>query len=416
MAAKFKKHKSKSLQPKVILEKLDSIKTVVDGTVTFSSFEFQDVKAALESMIDFPEAAKDLNKSHLVSNAIWVAAKAQKTEESAFIKQVNLCIKKELAKRPSTYYVLTSVSISNIGLRKIELDGCLFKFYKSNFPRKFKNRKDPILARTRGVKEVKSVESIGYTKVVIETTANSEQIAVSKGLRALDQLRSLYSLFLNNVSESIGNEWEPINKIRLGEYHTVHKEDGSVYPDMLWYDPTYKYTSPASSQHIGNIVKNVKYIIGKLAKLHYAYRGVVNESLLRYVRAFDEQNQNVAVMRAWGALEGIAAPKESNCDSVTRRCAFLFDEPEYHKQILEHVREYRNRNVHAGEESNTAKIQGFQIQRYFKQLILFHVYHVGHFDKISEANAFLDMPTCHTKLLSSRKLIQKAIKFRGYDS
>ncbi|MEZ9189163.1 hypothetical protein AB4133_07540 [Vibrio sp. 10N.286.52.F8] len=411
MAAKFKTNKS--LQPKVILEKLDSIKTVVDGKVSFSSFEYHDAKAALESMIEFPKAAKDLNKSRLVSNAVREAAKASVIEESAFIKQVNQCIKDEFSSRPNTYYVLTSVSISNVGIRKIALDDCLFKFYKTNFPRKFKNRKDSILSKNSGSKEV---ESLGYTKIVIEITAKSEQVAVSKGLRALDQLRSLYSLFLNNIAEHIGNEWEPINKMRLGEYHTVHREDGTIYPDMFWYDPTYIYTSPVSSQHIGNIVKNIRYIIGKQKKLHHTYRALLNESLLRYVRAFDEQNQNIAVMRAWGALEGVAAPKESNCDSVTKRCAFLFDEPEYHKQILEHVREYRNKNVHAGEESNTAKNHGFQIQRYFKQLILFHIHHAGHFDRISDANAFLDLPTNKTKLLANHKIIQKALQFRGYKS
>ncbi|MCV3265220.1 hypothetical protein OGZ01_32380 [Vibrio harveyi] len=115
-----------------------------------------------------------------------------------------------------------------------------------------------------------------------------------------------------------------------------------------------------------------------------------------------------------GALECVAAPSESNCDSVTRRCAFLFEEHEYHKQILEHVREYRNRNVHAGEESKAAKNHGFQIQRYFKQLWLFHIHNVGNFDEILDANRFLDLPTSKVSLLDNQKIIKKALKFRGY--
>lgn len=402
--------KNKSLKPKVILEKIDSLKKVVDGNVTFSSFEYHDAKAALESMIDFPNAAKDLDKGLLVSKAIWDVVKAPITEEKAFIKQINQNIRDELTTRENPYFVLTSMSVANIGTRSVRLDDCLFRFYQSKFPTKFNNRKPQMLSRSN----IEETDSLGYTKVVIELSAKSEQLAVRKGLRVLDQLRAMYCLFLNNSNESIGNQWEPINRVRLGEYHTVHREDGTIYSDMHWCDPTYKYARPASSGDISIIVKNIKYLISRLERLDRKYKDTLVESLLRYVRAFDEQNQNTAVMRAWGALECVAAPNESNCDSVTKRCSFLFDEHEYHKQILEHVREYRNRNVHAGEESKAAKSHGFQIQRYFKQLLLFHIHNAGNFDEIQDANRFLDLPTSKVTLLDNQKIIKKALKFRGY--
>lgn len=408
MRASWKKNKS--LNPSIILEKIDSLKKVVDGNVTFSSFEYHDAKAALESMIDFPNAAKDLDKSLLVTKAIWVVAKAAITEANAFINQINQNIRDELATRENKYFVLTSISVTNIGIRSIRLDDCLFRFYQSKFPTKFNSRKSQILPKST----VEEAESLGYTKIVIELSAKSEQLAAKKGLKVLDQLRAMYCLFLNHSNEFIGNQWEPINRVRLGEYHTVHREDGTIYPDMFWYDPTYKYARPVSSGDISIIVKSIKYVITRLGKLDRKYKDTLIESLLRYVRAFDEQNQNTAVMRAWGALECVAAPNESNCDSVTRRCAFLFDEHEYHKQILEHVREYRNRNVHAGEESKVAKNHGFQIQRYFKKLLLFHIHNAGNFDEIQDANRFLDLPTCKVSLLDNQKIIEKALKFRGY--
>lgn len=104
---------------------------------------------------------------------------------------------------------------------------------------------------------------------------------------------------MNHSNEFIGNQWEPINRVRLGEYHTVHREDGTIYPDMFWYDPTYKYARPVSSGDISIIVKSIKYVITRLGKLDRKYKDTLIESLLRYVRAFDEQNQNTAVMRAW---------------------------------------------------------------------------------------------------------------------
>jgi len=103
------------------------------------------------------------------------------------------------------------------------------------------------------------------------------------------------------------------------------------------------------------------------------YKKVLNDALLRYVRALDEKDHNSAFIRLWGALESIAAPSESNYESITRRCAFLFKEAEYHKQVLEHLREYRNKSIHAGDQSERAKTFCFQLQYYFRELILFQI-------------------------------------------
>ena len=410
LQAKWKK--SKSLKPKVILDKIDSLVTVSNGTTSYSSFEFHDAKTALESMINFPLVARYLDKNKLISSAIREVANNKPSDPRIFIDQISTNIREVLEKRNNQYFLLTSISISNIGIRFIKLNDCVIKFYKSSFPRKFKGR-DSLIKNKRNCSEI---ESLGYTKVVIELSAKSEEMAAAQALRILDLFRSMLNLFSNNISEYIGNEWNPINKIRLGEFHTVHDSTGKVYADMFWFDPSYSVASVYVSNNIPIILKNVKFIITNLEKSGRRYKSILTDGLLRYVRSFDENNQNVAVMRAWGALETIAAPNETNCDSVTRRCSFLYEEHEYHKQILEHLREYRNRNVHAGEESKKAKNHGFQIQRYFKGLLLFHISNVGYFSDIEEANKFLDLPADKSSLLKRQKLLKRAFSFRGYDA
>ena len=410
MQAKWKK--SKSLKPKIIFEKIDSLVTVSNGTTSYSIFEFHDAKTALESMIDFPLIARDLDKNKLISSAIWEVAKNKPSDPQVFIKQISANIREALAKRDNQYFLLTSLSISNIGIRYIKLNDCIIRFYKSSFPRKFKGRNSLVKEKRNSAE----VESISYTKVVVELTAKSEEIAAGKALRVLDLFRSMLNLFSNDTSEYIGNQWNPINKVRLGEFHTIHNDAGEAHVDMFWFDPSYSPATPYISNDIMIIIKNVRFIISNLPKLGRKYESILTDGLLRYVRSFDEQNQNVAVMRVWGALETIAAPNESNCDSVTRRCSFLYKEHEYHKQILEHLREYRNRNVHAGEESKKAKNHGFQIQRYFKELLLFHICNAENFSNIEEANRFLDLPANKSSLLRNKKLIKKALSFRGYDA
>lgn len=408
MSAKWKKNKN--LKPSVILEKIDSLKQIVDGRLQFTGFEHDDAEIALESMIEFSEIAEDLDKPKLISSTLWEVARCHsRTDEKTFMSKLNEKIKAEFAKRENTYYLLTSLSLSNIKIRKFDLNGCTIRFYKSKFPSKFKGRN----ALVRSKLPNSLVDTSNYTKVVLEIRAKSEYIAVSKALKALDLFRSFFSVFCNSKSELFGNSWEPINRVRLGEYHTLHDSSGDVYPQTFWYDPSFV---KAINYRIPNdiVMKNVKFIDKSLSKLTKRYKAIIIDGLLRYVRALDERNQNIAMLGAWGALESVSSPNESNGDSVTKRCSFLFEESTYHKQILEHLREYRNRNVHAGEESTKAKQYTFQVQEYFVQLILFHARRAGTFDSLDDANRFLDLPTGKSALLKSQALINSAIKFRCY--
>ncbi|WP_193005809.1 hypothetical protein, partial [Psychrobacter namhaensis] len=273
-----------------------------------------------------------------------------------------------------------------------------------------KGRKS-LISESRANKEI---ESNGYIKVVIEIEAKSETIAANKAMKALDILRSFFCIQCNSFSEIIGNEFEPINKIRLGEFHTLHNASGNVFENSFWYDTSCSKAKVYVFRDERNTVKNVRNIVNIFSKFDKQYKSIISDSMLRFVRAFDEKNQNIAILRAWGALEALAAPNESNCDSVTTRCAFIFEEYEYHKQILEHLREYRNRNVHAGQESEMAKTYGFQIQKYFKQLFLFHIRQQGNFKSIDEANKFLDLPADKDKILHLQSIVEKSISFRGY--
>ncbi len=402
--------KNKSLKPNVIFKKIDDNKTVVDGKVSFSGFEYHDAIVALETMINFPPIADDLDKDALVKKTVWKVAKEPKIELQQFISELDKNIRLELAKRNNIYYLLTSLSLTDLHVRKIVFQDCIFNFYKNDFPGKFKGR----VSLIKKHKPHNEVETQSYTKVVIELKAKSESIAANKAMKMLDLLRSLLVIYSNSSAEIVGNNWEPINKIRLGEFHTVHDDSGDIFDKTFWYDPSFSKSKPHVIKNEKAVIKNVRAIINRLSKFERRYNSILCDGLLRFVRAFDEKNQNIAVLRVWGALESVAAPNESNCDSVTTRCSFLFEDYEYHKQILEHLREYRNRNVHAGQESATAKSYGFQIQRYFIQLFLFHIRQQGDFDSIEDANKFLDLPADETKLMFLKKMVYKSLKFRGY--
>ncbi|WP_199506777.1 MULTISPECIES: hypothetical protein [unclassified Psychrobacter] len=402
--------KNKNLKPSVILKKIDNEKKLENGRVSFSGFEFQDAIVAIESMINFPIIANDLDKHTLIQKTVWQAAKNTKIEPDKFLSILKDNISIELNKRNNTYYLLTSLSMRLSHTRKISFENFNFRFYKDNFPKKFRGRKNLISENRDNIE----TESDGYTKVVVELEAKSETIAANKAVKALDILRGFFCIQCNSFSEIIGNESESINKIRLGEFHTLHNASGEVFEQSFWYDPSYSKAKVYLFRDEKNVVKNIRSIINIFSKFNKNYRNIMSDSILRFVRAFDEKNQNIAILRAWGALEALAAPNESNFDSVTTRCAFIFEDYEYHRQILEHLREYRNRNVHAGQESAIAKTYSFQVQRYFRELFLFHIRRQGDFESIEEANRFLDLPADKDKIFYLKSMVEKSISFRGY--
>ena len=405
MKAKWKNNKN--LKPRVILAKLESIKNVSeDHRLSFPLFEYKTAMAALQNMVLFPDKTNSLNHESLVSTAIDNIAKNTALTESNVITEINSIIKTELATREHKYHMLTSISLKKPYPSKlIKIEDCQIRILGFNYPKKYTGRKTLI----NKYNKIKKGTSTNYAKVIVSVKAKSAKGAATAAFRALDIQRSIWCLFGNFLNEQWGNEWNPINKIRLGETHTIHKDNGKIATNEFWYESNFVEAKLFADRDPKEYSKYCKWTLNKLNKL--PYKEELKNAMLRYVRALDERDQNVALIQLWGALEAIASPSGANYDLVTRRCAFLFKENDYHKQVLEHLREYRNRSIHAGDQSEKAKINCYLLQYYFKELVLFHLNFSGEFSSLNEANSFLDLPSNKKDLENKKQLIDKAIKF-----
>ncbi len=398
--------KNKNLNPDIILSKIDSIKTVSeDKKVSYSGFEYQDAMAVLVNMVNFPSHCDGLNHESIVSKAVSEIAKDHTLEKNKVMEKINNIVKEESATREHKYHLLTSISLSKpYPLKEIVIEEARVRIIGSDYPKKYSGRSELI---NRHSNIAKTPEN--YAKVIVSLKDKSVKGAATKSLRVLDILRSFWCLFGNSSMEIFGEQWRPINKVRLGSAHTVHKDSGKVASDNFWYEPNFSSATVFKPQKTDVYAGNCKWALKKLEDIPYGM--TLKDALLRYVRALDEKDQNVALIRLWGALEVIAAPSEANYDLVTRRCAFLFAEHTYHKQVLEHLREYRNSNVHSGDQSEKAKSNCYQLQFYFYHLMLFHLRNEGEFSSLDEANSFLDLPTKKETLQNRKRLIEKAINF-----
>lgn len=398
--------KNKNLNPDIILSKIDSIKTVSeDKKVSYSGFEYQDAMTVLVNMVEFPRHCDGLNHESIVSRAVSNIAKDFTLEKNNVMDEVNRIVKSASATREHKFHLLTSISLSHpFPLKEVVLEEARIRIFGSDYPKKYSGRNE-LISRHSGIAGTPK----NYAKVIVSLKEKSVKGAATKSLRVLDILRSFWCLFGNSSMEIFGEQWKPINKIRLGSAHTVHKDSGKIASDNFWYEPNFTSATIFKPQKPDIYSNNCKWALKKLADISYSM--TLKDALLRYVRALDEKDQNVALIRLWGALEVLAAPSEANYDLVTRRCAFLFAEYDYHKQVLEHLREYRNSNVHSGDQSERAKSNCYQLQFYFYRLVLFHLKNQCEFSSLDEANSFLDLPTKKETLQNRKRLIDKAIKF-----
>lgn len=408
MQIKWKK--GNRFNPGVILKRIDGIRTVTpEGKVSFTGFDLDYCLPALHSMLDFPLVASETDISTLVWRGL-AKVKEELTPES-FLIAINEELKSRLATREQTYNLLTSISLDSRDVpKKLKINGAEINFLSGDYPAKFSSRNE--LLRTHRV-PVPSPPTT-YCYVVIKVKAKSNASAVNKSLRSIDLIRAVLCSMSNpQMQLAFGNAAiSPINVIRLGSIHTLHLADGTPATDTVWFEPGFKEASIFRMDDS----EIIKYSLKALRQIASSfYNKILIASLIRFVRALDESDPNTAFLRLWGALEMLATPGQGQADysKLVQRCAFLFKDTEFNRQLLEHLREYRNANIHAGEESEQARTHCYQLQLYFVALLRFHWGNAKFFQSLDEANMFLDLPVDGKELVRRSQLINKALRLRN---
>lgn len=397
----------KKFKPSLILERISSVRTVnPEGGPSAYGFELENCLPVLQSMLEFPSAAEDLDTNSLV----WIGlnkVRDQLTPDS-FLRAINEELSKRLATKENVYLFLTSISIDNRDIpRKLIIDDVEISFLPGDYPIRFKSRIELLRADDSPV----TPEPRNYCRLIAKVKAKSPTAAVSKALRAIDLQRALWCLMGNpRIQIVLGDTGlAPINVVRLGSLHTLHLSDGNPAFDGFWSEPGFKETKIFRLNKPNVVRSNSQWTLRQISLSKYG--GCLSTALLRFVRALDESDANTAFLRLWGALESLSTSGGGNNDSVVSRCSALFRDSDFHRQVLEHLREYRNASVHAGEESDNARIHCYQLQLYFVNLIWFHLRSAKFFRSLDEAKSFLDLPMDKEKLQRQLKLIRKAQRF-----
>jgi hypothetical protein len=415
MTIKWKKRKG--LQPQVLLHKIESGKTLHSpgdlplglggARVSFSGREYHDSFAALLSMIDLPQNLSHLDLDVILSDAVSKVASESTLTDEKVMDKINELASMLLRRREKEWKIVTSISISKkLPFKRLTIESARISLFEGEYPAKYASRLDVI-------KEPLMSEHDNYSKVIISIKAKSARGAANKAFRVIDLARAIISLIVNPEMEFFGNQLQPINKVRLGEVHTLHEKTGVEHEGEFWFEPNFVLAHTYIAVNHDTFKRNFRWYMNRLETCNYSRD--LKCALLQYVRALDERDHNTAFISLWGALEQITTlPNErAKHESVVNRCAFIFKESEYHKQVLEHLREARNQSIHSGEQSDKAKTHCYQLQFYFRELIKFYLTGAAEFSDLSEAFQLLDLPPIASDLFKIQKSVNQALRFRG---
>jgi hypothetical protein len=382
-------------------------KDPASGEVTFTAGRwFEDATLAVESGTEFLSDIPQADQRVIVNKAMVEAP--DPLTPSSLIGEINRRAEAFLRKPPRPYVLVTSISARYFAeLSRSEVSGRRMYFRQDLPPHlraSHKQARDRSTRKLLGPLPKSELPSQRYTAVWIHTRGRSHWEAVIRALDALDLLRGIWNFALRKWSRTTGGARRPVNQLLLGPVHSLHDPDGSLAPMLDWHESAEYieseyikpvYSSRELSQRWTEVKKREEDIRQWLARSAYAAR--LEDALRRYTRALDSFDWGASFLRLWGLLETLTGtqPHESH-DLTVKRATFLYEdqEREFHVQVLNHLRHYRNRSVHGGESSETIEAYLYQLKRYVEELLLFHLDPPNYcrFKTIAQAAAFLDLP------------------------
>ncbi|RYZ79529.1 MAG: hypothetical protein EOP06_27030 [Proteobacteria bacterium] len=223
----------------------------------------------------------------------------------------------------------------------------------------------------------------------------------------------LCSAYNSNLTISFGGERKPVNKVLLGRYHTLHQASGEIADQTFWYDPNAYGSSRSVAVELDKIDKLRADVVEFYAALDSSpFSKLIERSLVRWVNAFDTVDYDSAIISTWASLESLLSlSAEKDNSKIPKRCANLYQQSDFARQVIEHIRDYRNSNVHRGETSDEPKTICYQLQRYFLQTVFFMLSNAKDFETHAEMLEFLDLPNDEESLNRRLLLLAKAKNF-----
>ena len=325
--------------PSLIIQKIEAAKKVDDeGKVSFVGLEFIEYRALLFSMLKFPSEIPEREAQGIVRSAIRISARNRKITTKSILIQANKLANSYLALPYQRFTLYTTISINSrwqLPISKVHLGNNIICFDRSP-SKKFIKASSQIMQQA----EQSTIGDMpkDYTFVRVFVSAREVNEAADKAIDTIDFIRSVWNWQINRKTNFVfptGSKPDPINKIILGPLHTLHYPNGEIAASTTWwYEPNYigPIRTYNGREEWEKLLKFLEKIKSRLSKHKYA--DTLKNGLIRYTRALDERNLQNSFLRLWSVLELLTNTEKESYDVTIRRTAFLFEDVDYHRQVL----------------------------------------------------------------------------------
>jgi hypothetical protein len=121
-----------------------------------------------------------------------------------------------------------------------------------------------------------------------------------------------------------------------------------------------------------------------------------------------------AFLKLWSVLELLTNSCRDNNIVTARRTAYIYDDRDFALQVLKHLRDYRNRSVHADIDNTAIEIYVYQLKSFVEALLGFHLGSSYGFESMEEAARFLELPSDRDAIETRIRMLQYAQRFHGH--
>lgn len=386
-----------------------------DGRVSFNGFGFTEYIVVLNSMVSLNDTITEFEKNNIVRQAAFSLAKREKISSSGLLKEIDKLETEYLKQKPRKFVLVSTLSINRfIKLKRIQINGTTITFHpylqKAFFEEIESKIKRPASYTITGEYPK------DYIFVKTSVKAKSYSQASSIAIDSIDIIRGIWNLFYNRGQFRISSgRRDPVNNISFGPLHTRHFPNGKLATESWLYETGYMGPLKAfdMKSRLDNLCKfqnNVRKLLNK-----NKFRNQMETALQKYAQALDVRDWESSYLRLWGLLEYLTNTNENESHKDTvKRTSFFFQEREYARQVLNHLRDHRNRSVHTGGSNQNIETLLYQLKNFVEVVLEFEIANRFNFSSREELTQFMNLPEDISELKRRNEIIGHALKFMGH--
>jgi len=398
-------------QKELIAKKFESIKRLKDGAVSFSGEGYEEFHAVLESMIGYNNPIPMYIIRQLHHKGVKQAALNGEITAGSILKHISIEESKYSSQPLQPFVMLSAISIKNNQiLPTFRLNDATITFSRY-IPKQFIKAHSEHLETSKRFIHVEPPRDGQVVRIHVK--AREQHEAAKIATETLDLLRGFMNYFLSPQYRMVyGGAAQPMSVVLFGPLHTLHETSGKSASKYFWYNNDYSEVKATDiKSNLDKLLSNIRYFRHKLSK--HLYREEMEDYFRRYAQAMDCSDHNNAFLHLWSLLEKLTHT-ESSYETTVKRAAAQFTESEYHKQVLLHLKDYRNNMVHAGSTISDIQIYIYQLKRYVNRMLVFHTNNYFRFASLQEAGEFMDISSkTASNLLGKKRTLAYAMKFKN---